>query len=1111
MAKQVITGTDKPELVVIFKKDAKIRKKSNQEISSKIVSKEKMGSLQKLFKTEKIKLNPIFSKRGKSIEMPAKASKVLKKLKYDPKSFYHISEVNNLEKMRDELLKNDLVEAAYIKPAATDPGRADLTTPDFSANQGYLNPAPRGLDAKFAWNFGGGRGEGIDIIDVEQGWNLDHEDLQTNVGGLLGGNLVASSENHGTAVLGVMGADDNGKGMTGMSHNAFMRPISHNGLGTAQAIINAADALNAGDLILLEVHRAGPAANKDIRQDGFIAIEWWPDDFAAIVYATSKGIVVVEAAGNGSEDFDTDIYNHKLDGFPSGWKNPFNMNNPQSGAVIVGGGNASSTNDLTILGYSNWGTRVDVQGWGNNVATCGYGGLQGDMFISVDPFNSWNVDPGFPKDLGADIGFLNRFNAGINAALWSDTNNKVYFFKDDKYIRMDAVTHTLDADYPKDIDGNWLGFPESFKKNLDTALWAEKNQKIYFFKGSEYIRVDPNNSWNVDPDYPKPISGNWPGLPANFTSDLDCAVWNDKNEKVYFFKGNQYVRINPNNNWNMDPGYPKPISGNWPGFTNAYKNGVSSGYYSKNDNKLYFSKVEDNFWYTGGFSGTSSASPTVTGALACIQGRLKARGMTLLDSVGAQNLMRSTGTPQKRFSGSNEQSGSSNWKGVPATFGRGIDAALWNGKSDKIYMFRGSQYLRIDPTANWSVEPQYPKPIKDNWPGFPEEFEEDLDAAVWSGTNNKVYFFKGSEYIRVSPNNGWAVDANYPKPIAGNWPGFPANFANGVDAALWNGKSNRIYFFKDDEYIRVNPNDSFNVEPGYPKPIAGNWPNLHASFTNDIGAAVWSGTNKKVYFYKDEDYVRINPFDGWKQGNSYPKLIAKNRIGKRPNLKQAFASLDIDSNWPGFPRSFGQNLDAAVWANKNGKVYFFQGNKYLRVNPNNNWEVDNGYPKPIAGNWNGFPASFANGVDAAVGNDKNNKIYFFKGNEYIRVNPNNNWNVDAGYPKPIAGNWPGFPANFANGIDAAIWSGTNEKIYFFKGNEYLRVDPNNGWNVDAGYPKPIAGNWPTLSAPFTGGLDCALWNGKSNKLYFFTGDEYVKINPANQWKVEKYYPRPIIS
>lgn len=46
-----------------------------------------------------------------------------------------------------------------------------------SGNQGYLNAAPQGIDARYAWGFPGGDGEGANIIDVEQGWNFNHEDL----------------------------------------------------------------------------------------------------------------------------------------------------------------------------------------------------------------------------------------------------------------------------------------------------------------------------------------------------------------------------------------------------------------------------------------------------------------------------------------------------------------------------------------------------------------------------------------------------------------------------------------------------------------------------------------------------------------------------------------------------------------------------------------------------------------------------------------------------------------------------------------------------------------------------------------------------------------------
>src|SRR4029453_17689713 len=121
-------------------------------------------------------------------------------------------------------------------------------------------------------------------------------------------------------------------------------------------------------------------------QLGFIAIEWWPDDFAAIKYAVAKGIVVVEAAGNGAENLDAAIYNTRQAGFPNSWTNPFNLANPQCGAVMVGAGAPPQNThgrdhgpDRSRLDFSNFGTRLDVQGWGREVTTTGYGDLQGGM------------------------------------------------------------------------------------------------------------------------------------------------------------------------------------------------------------------------------------------------------------------------------------------------------------------------------------------------------------------------------------------------------------------------------------------------------------------------------------------------------------------------------------------------------------------------------------------------------------------------------------------------------------------------------------------------------------------------------------------------------------
>ncbi len=104
--------------------------------------------------------------------------------------------------------------------------------------------------------------------------------------------------------------------------------------------------------------------------------------------------MVVEAAGNGFQNLDDSVYDTRPAGFPATWANPFNPANPSSGAVLVGAGAPPPGThgrdwgpDRSRLDFSNYGTRVDVQGWGREVTTTGYGDLQGGS----DP-DKWYTD-----------------------------------------------------------------------------------------------------------------------------------------------------------------------------------------------------------------------------------------------------------------------------------------------------------------------------------------------------------------------------------------------------------------------------------------------------------------------------------------------------------------------------------------------------------------------------------------------------------------------------------------------------------------------------------------------------------------------------------------------
>jgi len=96
--------------------------------------------------------------------------------------------------------------------------------------------------------------------------------------------------------------------------------------------------------------------------------EWDPAVFDAIQVATANRFTVVEAAGN---------YNIDLD--QADCLDRFDRSVRDSGAIIVGAGEPSTwPNPRSKLGFSTYGSRVDVQGYGQGVTTTAYGNLFSD-------------------------------------------------------------------------------------------------------------------------------------------------------------------------------------------------------------------------------------------------------------------------------------------------------------------------------------------------------------------------------------------------------------------------------------------------------------------------------------------------------------------------------------------------------------------------------------------------------------------------------------------------------------------------------------------------------------------------------------------------------------
>lgn len=246
-----------------------------------------------------------------------------------------------------------------------------------SKNQGYQNAAPVGIDSHYAWNVPGSDGANTGFVDLEQGWNLNHEDLVDGKITLISGKNQAYFA-HGTSVLGQVLMFDNTIGGVGHVPRARGRVISQHqpgGYNTAATILGAAAVMSEGDVLLLEAQETDPVSGK----------YYWPvsivdANYDAIRLATALGITVVEAGCNGGYDLDAYV---NLNGKHIFNRSSLDFRDPLS--IMVGAGSSAAPH--ARLWFSNYGSRIDTYAWGENVDTASTNDTGTDNHAYTTSFN----------------------------------------------------------------------------------------------------------------------------------------------------------------------------------------------------------------------------------------------------------------------------------------------------------------------------------------------------------------------------------------------------------------------------------------------------------------------------------------------------------------------------------------------------------------------------------------------------------------------------------------------------------------------------------------------------------------------------------------------------
>lgn len=252
-------------------------------------------------------------------------------------------------------------------PANDSSTKEDEATPNFRGMQSWFDPAPVGFGLEPLRALDGVRGDKVRVFHIEADWDVEHEDLQS-----IGEHSIVvpippgleHARNHGTGVLGILFATDNGIGITGIADQAEGKLLCTESMqGTHNALVATIQYGAPGDVVVL-IGQVNVGLQHAI---DFVPVEFFRINFDAILTVTTQGFHVVEAAGNGENDLDDERF-HGL----------FDRAARDSGAILVTGSEGAGLEPAWI---ANYGSRCDITGYGNDAVTTGYGGL----FRTGDP------------------------------------------------------------------------------------------------------------------------------------------------------------------------------------------------------------------------------------------------------------------------------------------------------------------------------------------------------------------------------------------------------------------------------------------------------------------------------------------------------------------------------------------------------------------------------------------------------------------------------------------------------------------------------------------------------------------------------------------------------
>lgn len=763
----------------------------------------------------------------------------------------------------------------------------------------------------------------------------------------------------------------------------------------------------------------------------------------------------------------------------------------------------------------------------------------------------------------------------IDAVLKDGAN--VYLFAGDIMVK---YTDCLENEgvrvadgFPKRIIDQFPALPYEFAKGIDAAFKGEDG-KIHLIKDKYAVSFKEGakdiSLLNLDETW---------GIVKNnilATGKVD-AVLSALDGRVYMFSGDQYFRYSTDDYSKVDSGYPRLTSEDFYGLKKVEAAFILDG-------KTYLFGVDEK----GKPMYVRYSTPDYTEVDE--EDEDESSYITPVESLPDVEEVETFPRPQN----------DDEWWSFPQSLiDKGFTKvdAVFNAPNGVTYLFSNmkvvderserpstaSYVVEFHEANRWWSEPEL---ITEKWDNLPFS----TITAAFTGKDGKIYMFSGSNYVRISDGDFWKIDNGFPRTISKFWGEVDNNIDRyrKVDTALvlesreddedkkgddYVKISRHTYLFSGDQIFRYVGKDYSKVEQGYPKKLSDlqdeprfgelqqEIQKVTAAYADDRNVYLFEGSDCHV-ISEDEDHHKgvYNTADDfanisavtfahgsvyalerkiWKRLSGLEeKKIEKAR--ETPNILDAVPdSFDkngvsavlrgVDNNtylfkgtqchntllnltfetgeeW-GRPRNnieINETIDAA-FVGRDGKTYVFSGDQYFvyKTKTYTNQQTEDP-PELIAEMWQGLS-------EVMLAYVKDGKTYIFEkpdSHGYFRylVYSNDTYEKpDAGYPKQTDISFFGIPSKQEeegfDRFDTVLMHGDN--MIFIKDQEFIRFNTNEeNWS----YPKELELLYKGIPFNKTTFQDIkTAFEGADGTIYFFNQDHYVsyakgKFSPVMEIK-----------